>query len=160
LNPRLAFEFWLAIGAAATVVAYVHAWAINGVEGVLRELRDYGALYISLAIALTVVCGPISMAWAVAYVLRKREERLEEQSEWEARRARLDRDFFERENASFERAVARMAECSHDRTVRVDYGGSTECYVDKCLECWAFRLPDGQWAANSTPPPTGRREAS
>jgi hypothetical protein len=78
----------------------------------------------------------------------------------EARRERELEDNFEQDfdarsrelDLEFARAVERCAKCTHERTVRtvqVVYGYETE----KCVTCWAFRMPDGSWAPNSTPPP-------
>src|SRR4029077_12105721 len=149
MNPRLAFELWLAIGAAAVVVAFVHAWAVVGLEATLEEIRRLGSLNLALSIALTLVAGPISMAWAAAYIVRKREERLEDEHEARAVQV-VDMRALERE---LERSVERMAGCRHERTVKVDYGSGYFADVDKCIDCWAFRMPDGRWQANCSPPP-------
>jgi hypothetical protein len=61
---------------------------------------------------------------------------------------RLERDY--------QRALRRLAGCSHQRTIVVDVG----VQADKCLDCWALRMDDGpfpgEWFANSARPPSAR----
>jgi hypothetical protein len=146
MNPLLAFKLWIAIGVLAMAAETVYRLVVHKRQ-IADEIEHYGWLTYSAAMFAAVLLGPITAAGAVAMAVHRRELRRQEEREWEqfeARRQLMD-------ERAFELAVERCAKCTHERIVTVDYGMGP--VTDKCVTCWAFRLPDGRWCANSTPPP-------
>jgi hypothetical protein len=126
---------WLLLGC---IGAAIEVWLIAAGRCramTAEQLREQPFAVTFATLALCVLSGPISLG-VMAGGLR-REERPLEDVEWHDR--------------EFARARRRMIGCQHARTVKVDYGMGP--VTDKCVRCWAFRLPDGRWTPNSAPPP-------
>jgi hypothetical protein len=153
MNPRLAFGVWIALGVAAMGFELLIRVIWQG-KALRDEIEHYGWVTYSAAMFAAVLLGPITAAGVVAMVVHRRElAREQEREELEVSGGpieAMDPVELERE---LERSVERMAGCRHERTVKVDYGSGYFADVDKCVDCWAFRMPDGRWQANCSPPP-------
>jgi hypothetical protein len=115
------------------------------------ELEHYGWLTYSAAMFAAVLLGPITAAGVVAMVVHRRELAREQELEDSFEADFEPVEIMDERELEFARALERFAKCTHERTVTVDYGMGP--VTDKCVTCWAFRMPDGRWCANSTPPP-------
>ena len=133
MTTRVLLVWWLlgCMGAA------IEVWTIfaGRNRGMTPEMARARPDVVCLGAMLAILSGPISLGILAGGMRRERTR--------QAERDRLER--------SFERAKARMLGCQHARTVKVDYGMGP--VTDKCVRCWAFRLPDGRWTPSSAPPP-------